>query len=111
MSAIAPLPDVPPAVPRRVEVRRASMMVEGHPLEDVLLAGYVLGPELGTAPVVVIVGGITASPFPFGGPDGAEPWWPALNASDLFDPTRYTILAPCWPGNGSTWQGFDEAPL
>ena len=87
------------------------MMVEGHALQDVLLAGYILGPELGTAPVVVIVGGITASPFPFGGPDGAEPWWPALNAPDLIDPTRHTILAPCWPGNGSTWQGFDEAPL
>jgi homoserine dehydrogenase len=112
MSAIAPLPDVTPAVPRRVEVRRASMMVEGHALEDVMLAGYVLGPELGTAPVVLIVGGITASPFPFGGgPDGAEPWWPALNAPDLIDPARHTILAPCWPGNGSTWQGFDDAPL
>lgn len=87
------------------------MMVEGHALEDVLLAGYVLGPELGTAPVIVIVGGITASPFPFGGPDGTEPWWPALNAPDLFDPARHTIVAPCWPGNGSSWQGFDEAPL
>ena len=21
------------------------------------------------------------------------------------------MLAPCWPGNGSTWRGFDDAPL
>ena len=40
--------------------------------------------------------------------DGAEPWWPALDAPDLIDPARHTVLAPCWPGNGSTWRGFDE---
>ena len=22
-----------------------------------------------------------------------------------------TVLCPCWPGNGSTWQGFDEGPI
>ncbi|HEX5062376.1 MAG TPA: homoserine dehydrogenase [Kofleriaceae bacterium] len=88
------------------------MVVEGHALDDVTLAGYVLGPELGTAPVVVIIGGITASPFPFGdAASGTEPWWPALNAPELIDPTRYTVLAPCWPGNGSTWRGFDDGPL
>ena len=86
------------------------MMVEGHALDDVSLAGYALGPELGTAPVVVVVGGITASPFPFGGPD-SEAWWPSLDAPDLIDPTRQTVLAPCWPGNGSTWRGFDEGAL
>jgi homoserine dehydrogenase len=88
------------------------MMVEGHALEDVTLAGYVLGPPIGTAPVVVIVGGITASPFPFGdAASGAEAWWPALNASELIDPSRHTVLAPCWPGNGSTWRGFDDGAL
>jgi homoserine dehydrogenase len=86
------------------------MVIEGHALEDVQLAGYALGPELGAGPVVVVVGGITASPFPFGGPD-AEAWWPSLNAPDLLDPTQQTILAPCWPGNGSTWRGFDEGAL
>ncbi|HSD87828.1 MAG TPA: alpha/beta fold hydrolase, partial [Kofleriaceae bacterium] len=110
MSAIAPLPTPVVAAPRRIEVRRASMMVEGHALDDVALAGYALGPELGTAPVVVVVGGITASPFPFGGPD-SEPWWPALDAPDLIDPARQTVLAPCWPGNGSTWRGFDDGAL
>ena len=88
------------------------MVVEGHVLEHVELAGYVLGPELGTAPVVVVIGGITASPFPFGDAEsGAEPWWPALNAPDLIDPAKHTVLAPCWPGNGSTWRDFDDGPL
>jgi homoserine dehydrogenase len=110
MSAIAPIRDLPS--PRRTEVRREAMVVEGHALEDVTLAGYALGPELGTAPVVVIVGGITASPFPFGdAATGSEPWWPALDAPDLIDPTRHTVLAPCWPGNGSTWRGFDDGSL
>jgi len=83
------------------------MQIEGHALEDVKLGGWAYGPDLGTAPVVVIVGGITASPFPFGG-EGHEPWWPALQAPDLIDPSRHTILCPCWPGNGSTWRGFDD---
>ncbi|HUS29008.1 MAG TPA: homoserine dehydrogenase [Kofleriaceae bacterium] len=110
MSAIAPLASTVVAVPRRLEVRRDAMVVEGHALEEVLLAGYALGPELGTAPVVLIVGGITASPFPFGGPD-ADAWWPSLIAADLIDPTRHTVLALCWPGNGSTWRGFDDGAL
>ena len=42
------------------------MTVEGHALDDVVLGGWAYGPELGTAPVVVVVGGITASPFPLG---------------------------------------------
>ena len=33
------------------------MVIEGHALADVSLAGYVLGPELGTAPVVLVIGG------------------------------------------------------
>ena len=112
MSAIAPLPDPALPAPRRVDVRRDAMAVEGHALEDVTLGGYVLGCELGTAPAVVIIGGITASPFPFGdAASGAEPWWPALHAPDLIDPARQTVLAPCWPGNGSTWRGFDDGPL
>ena len=53
-------------VPRPLVVERASLTIEGHALRDVSLGGWVYGPELGTAPVVVIVGGITASPFPFG---------------------------------------------
>ena len=86
------------------------MAIEGHILADVALGGWIYGPELGTAPVVVIVGGITASPFPFGngGDLRNEAWWPALCAPDLIDPMRHTVLCPCWPGNGSTWRGFDE---
>src|SRR6187549_726228 len=97
-------------MPRHVEVTRDAMVVEGHALEGVVLGGYALGPAVGTAPVVVVIGGITASPFPFGDPGtGAEPWWPALEAPDLIDPAHATVLCPCWPGNGSTWRGFDDA--
>jgi homoserine dehydrogenase len=101
--------------PRRLVVTRDRMEVEQHVLAQVELGGWAFGPELGTAPVVVIVGGITASPFPFGDgrpveEGGAEPWWPALCAPDLVDPTRTTVLCPCWPGNGSTWgtPAFDD---
>ncbi len=111
MSAIAARP-APTYEPQRIEVRRDAMMVEGHALANVVLAGYMLGAPLGTAPVVIVVGGITASPFPFGdAASGTDPWWPALHGADLIDPSRATVLCPCWPGNGSTWQGFDDAPL
>src|SRR3569623_206075 len=111
MSAITPLPALLPST-RRLEVHREQMVIEGHALEDVALAGTLLGAPLGTAPVVLVVGGITASPYPFGdAATGAEPWWPALEAEDLIDPARQTVLAGCWPGNGSTWRGCDSAPL
>jgi homoserine dehydrogenase len=89
------------------------MTIDGHVLQDVRLGGWIYGPELGTAPAAVIVGGITASPFPFGdgrdlGEDAAEAWWPALGAADLISPERFTVLCPCWPGNGSTWRGFED---
>lgn len=98
--------------PRRLVVERASLTIEGREFADVVLGGWAYGPDIGTAPVVVIVGGITASPFPFGDSDpatngGREAWWPSLNAPDLIDPTKHTVLCPCWPGNGSTWRGFD----
>ncbi|MEZ0312145.1 MAG: homoserine dehydrogenase [Myxococcota bacterium] len=96
------------ALPRRAVVKRDACVAEGRSLRDVELAGFILGPELGTAPVVVVIGGITASPFPFGNGTEAEAWWPALNAPDLIDPSRETVLSFCWPGNGSTWAGFDD---
>jgi homoserine dehydrogenase len=101
------------ASPRRLTVARDAMTVEGHELQDVSLSGWAYGPELGTAPVVVIVGGITASPFPLGdeNPPAGEvrdAWWPSLFKPDLIDPSRHTVLCPCWPGNGSTWRGFDD---
>src|ERR1041384_7329354 len=112
MSASVPLPSAPIAAPQRLEVRREAMVVEGHALAGVELAGYLIGQPLGAAPVVVIVGGITASPFPFGDPtSSAEAWWPALQAPDLVDPSCATVLCPCWPGNGSTWRGFDDGAV
>lgn len=111
MSAIAPLPTSLPAT-LRLEVHREQMVIEGHALEDVTLAGTLLGQPLGSAPVVLIVGGITASPYPFGdAATGTEPWWPALDAPDLVDPAQHTVLSVCWPGNGSTWRGFDDGAL
>src|SRR5690349_11348880 len=112
MSASVPLPSAPIAAPQRHEVRRETMVVEGHALSEVELAGYLIGQPLGAAPVVVIVGGITASPFPFGDPtSGAEAWWPALQAPDLVDLSCATVLCPCWPGNGSTWRGFERSEM
>ena len=61
-----PAPAATALVPRPLQVELPSMDVEGHRLEDVVLGGWAYGPALGTAPVIVIVGGITASPFPFG---------------------------------------------
>jgi homoserine O-acetyltransferase len=108
MSAGVPLPGTPFPAPQRFEVHREAMVVEGHALTGVELGGYLVGQPLGAAPVVVVVGGITASPFPFGDPAGAEAWWPALLAPDLIDPSCSTVLCPCWPGNGSTWRGFER---
>ncbi|HEX7283100.1 MAG TPA: hypothetical protein VF239_13670, partial [Vicinamibacterales bacterium] len=82
--------------PRRLVIELQSIAIEGRTLEQVQLGGWVYGPELGTAPVVVIVGGITASPFPFGdgqseGDAARAAWWPALSAPDLIDPARHTV--------------------
>ena len=100
------------AAPTRLEVRVDAMSIEGHALAEVVLGGFVLGATLGTAPVIVIVGGITASPFPFGdAATGTEAWWPAMRAADLIDPSTHTVLCPCWPGNGSTWRGFDDGAI
>jgi homoserine dehydrogenase len=98
-------------VPRRLVVERAAMMIDGHALAEVALGGWMYGPAVGAAPVVVVIGGITASPFPFGdggAAGGHDAWWPALRADDLIDPAGVTVLCPCWPGNGSTWRGFDD---
>ncbi|HJU42031.1 MAG TPA: homoserine dehydrogenase [Vicinamibacterales bacterium] len=98
--------------PRRLVIEHLSIQIEGRTLHDVQLGGWVYGPELGTAPAVLIVGGITASPFPFGdgqeGDDTRAAWWPALCAPDLIDPSKHTVICPSWPGNGSTWKGFDD---
>jgi homoserine dehydrogenase len=117
-STTAPAVPHPAVVPRRHDVAHASLVVEGHRLDDVALSGWAYGPPLGTAPITVVVGGITASPFPLGdgrgeSAGGVDPWWPALFAPDLIDLASTTVLCPCWPGNGSTWRGFDEqaAPL
>ncbi len=104
-SAVQTAPDVGP---RRLDVHRDALVLSGHPLHDVRLGGWAYGPPLGEAPIFMIVGGITASPFPFGDGD-SDGWWPALGAPDLIDVERHTVLCPAWPGNGSGWAGFDDA--
>ncbi len=103
-----------PAAPTLASVERESIELSGHRLERVTLAGYRYGPPLGEAPVFMLVGGITASPFPFG--DGVareeggqgDGWWPALCGAEVIDPARHTVLCPAWPGNGSDWAGFGD---
>jgi homoserine dehydrogenase len=95
--------------PRRLSVRPGKLRIDEQELEEVELGGWTYGPELGTAPVVLVVGGITATPFPFGDGQGKAPWWPALLAEDLVDPSRVTVLCPEWPGNGSHFRGIDES--
>ena len=90
-------------VPRRLDLRQPTIAIEGNTLADVALGGWAYGPELGTAPVVVVVGGITASPFPFGdgrgeAQGGSDPWWPALCAPDLIDPSRMHRALPVLAG-------------
>src|SRR4051812_27513316 len=106
MSVIAP--HATASSPIRLEVRREALFVEGHALEDVVLAGYAHGAPLGSGPVFVVVGGITASPYPFATEDA---WWPALHAPDLIDLEQHTVLTLSWPGNGSTWRGIDDGSL
>ncbi len=93
--------------PKLLRVDRDRVSLGSIELRDVVLTGYVSGAPLGTAPIFMLVGGISASPFPFG--DGKdEGWWPALRATDLVDPAQHTILCPAWPGNGTTWAGFED---
>jgi homoserine dehydrogenase len=100
--------------PRALEARLTTLALAGHSFADVVLGGWAFGRPLGEAPVFMLVGGITASPFPLG--DGVAPaeggqaaWWHALEAPDLVDPSRHTLLCPAWPGNGTRWAGLDAA--
>jgi homoserine dehydrogenase len=95
--------------PRRLSIRRDKLRIDEQELADVELGGWLYGPELGTAPVVLVVGGITATPFPFGFGEDKAPWWPALLSEDLIDPEVVTVLCPEWPGNGSTFSGINDA--
>ncbi len=94
--------------PRRLSLRRDRLKIDEQELEEVELGGWAYGPELGSAKIVLIVGGITATPFPFGRGEEQPAWWPALRSEDLVDPTRVTVLCPEWPGNGSSFRGLDD---
>ena len=88
--------DLDPTLPRACPVTLESLEIGGKTLREAHLGGFAYGPALGTAPVYVIVGGITAQPYPFG--DGRSTgWWPALGVPDLIDLRRHTVLCPAWP--------------
>lgn len=94
--------------PRPAEVRLPRLSLQGMMLEDVVLRGSAYGVPVGDGPVVVTVGGITASSQPFG--DGEQRgWWPALLDKGLVDPTTQTLLTPDWPAQGSGWSGLGES--
>ena len=96
-----------PAPPTTLTVEHETLVLSGQRLHDVVLRGHASGAPLGAAPIYLIVGGITASPFPFG--DGSGPgWWPALLGPGLVDLSVHTVLCPAWPGNGSSWAGLSE---
>ncbi len=81
----------------------------GVPVEELTLRGLRYGRPLGEAPVIVLMGGITAPPTALG--DGRGPgWWSALARPELIDTRRFTVLCPALLGNGSEWRGFAEAP-
>jgi homoserine dehydrogenase len=113
MSTAAPITQPGPR-PRQLRVERTVVKLGQHQLEDVVLSGWAYGPELGSAPVFLLVGGITAPPFPFGDgvslEDGGQGdgWWPALCDDELIDLDKHTVLCPAWPGNGSSWRGIDD---
>lgn len=94
--------------PQTRTVDFASYELAGHTVKDLALRGLQYGRPLGTAPVVVVMGGITSRPHALG--DGSGPgWWSALATSGLLDPTRQTILCPAMLGNGSGWQALERA--
>lgn len=94
-------------MPKREVVSLPSAVIDGQELFDVELGGWVSGPALGCAPICLVVGGITATPFPFGGLDQPA-WWPSLAGTDLIDTSTTTVLCPEWPGNGSSYRGVDD---
>lgn len=98
-----------PRAPQVLEVAIPALHLAGRTLRGVVLRGYVSGAPLGSAPVIMPVGGITASPFPFGDGGDQAPWWPALLGDGLVDLERHTVVCIAWPGNGSTWEGLEDA--
>ncbi len=88
----------------------ATLALGPHRLDALSLGGACYGRPVGDAPVTVLMGGITASPWAFGGADGGPGagWWPALLGDGLLDPARETLLCPALPGSGTTWRGLDE---
>ncbi len=101
-----------PSAPIRLDVRLPALRVGTHDLTDLHLTGTLTGQPLGAAPMVVLLGGITADDLPLGAAD-APGWWPALGAADRFDPATTTVLAPALAGKGTSWAGLTDraAPL
>ncbi len=107
-----------PRSPRLQVAKLAALTIDERTVTDVTLAGHAYGPPLGSAPVLVVVGGITASALPFGKANGADDgsttaaqgWWSALDDPELVDLEHTTVLCPAWPGSGSSWADFGAVP-
>lgn len=92
-----------------VDLHLDCLALGAHTLSDVQIRGTVGGVPLGEGPVFMLMGGITASPYPFG--DGEQPgWWSALQGPTRIDPGRHTVLCPAMPNDGTTWAGIDDGP-
>lgn len=102
-----PTPQHP--TPHPIALTLPERELAGERVEALTLRGVRYGRPLGAAPVVVLMGGITAPPTAFG--DGASPgWWSALDRPELIDTRRVTVLCPALLGNGSDWRALAEAP-
>ena len=93
--------------PRVLTTHHEHLSADGLDLRDVTLSGVHYGREIGTAPVFVLIGGLTADPYALG--NGEQPgWWHALAGEGCIDPTRHTVLCPALPGSGTHWASLDD---
>jgi homoserine dehydrogenase len=93
--------------PRTLTHHLDTLHVEGTALSDLTLSGTLYGQPLGTAPVFVLLGGLTSDPYPLGR-DGDPGWWHALRGPGLLDLDQHTVLSPALPGSGTTWASLED---
>jgi homoserine dehydrogenase len=102
-----PLTHLDNLTPRVLTTHHENLSADGLDLRDVTLSGVHYGCEIGTAPVFVLIGGLTADPYALG--NGEQPgWWHALAGEGCIDPTRHTVLCPALPGSGTHWASLDD---
>ncbi|MBU2525842.1 MAG: alpha/beta fold hydrolase [Bacteroidetes bacterium] len=76
---------------------------KGHTLANVALTYETFGPELGQAPVVLVVHALTGNSKVC----GAKGWWQdVIGPNKAIDTNHYTVFAPNIPGNGYTGSAY-----